>query len=320
MPNWVVFGLLAVAFTFILAASQASYWWWVGRQERQQEELLRRISGGRAEELERGSDSITRQQRADAAANALGSFGDKIQAALVSSDSTATVTHIVVQMGVSSAVGALVGFFMIRSPLGLILCLPAGYLPLMLLNMRAESRMARLVEQLPDALDLMARAIQAGVGLSDAFRLAAEEMPPPVAIEFTRVFEEIRFGRDFREAFQGMITRNPKIFDLRLMVSSILLQRETGGNLIEILQNISETIRARFTFQQKVKAMTSEAKFTAMILGSLPVFVTGALTVINPDYLSILFTDVRGNLVLVVCITMYLTGATIMRDMSKVEV
>ena len=86
----------------------------------------------------------------------------------------------------------------------------------------------------------MARALQAGVGLNDAFRLVAEEMPMPIAGEFGRVFEEVRFGRDYREAFEKMLDRNPGVFDLRLFVSSILLQRETGGNLIEILENIAE--------------------------------------------------------------------------------
>ncbi|MBA2320083.1 MAG: type II secretion system F family protein [Deltaproteobacteria bacterium] len=318
MPNWVLFGLLAIAFTFILAAGQAGYWWWISRQERQQEELLRRISGGKMDELH-GPESLLREQRTDAAASALGGFGLKIQQALLSSDSSTTVTQILVQMIVAAAVGALVGFFAV-GPIGLIGGFIAGYIPYMLLNWRAEARTNKLVEQLPDALDLMARAIQAGVGLSDAFRLAAEEMPPPVAIEFSRVFEEIRFGRDFREAFQGMITRNPKVFDLRLMVSSILLQRETGGNLIEILENISETIRARFTFQQKVRAMTSEAKFTAIILGSLPIFVTLVLMMSSPQYLMILFTDLRGNIILGMCAGMYLTGVSIMRDLSKVEV
>lgn len=318
MPNWLLFGLLAIAFTFMLAATQTGYWWWVARQEKQQEDLLRRISGGKTDDGQ-GPESIMREQRSDAAANALGSLGARIQQALLSSDSTTTVTQIVVQMAVSSAVAALVGFFAI-GPIGLGLSIPGAYAPYFLLNRRAEKRTMRLVEQLPDALDLMSRAIQAGVGLSDAFRLAAEEMEPPVAIEFARVFEEIRFGRDFREAFQGMIARNPRVFDLRLMVSSILLQRETGGNLIEILDNISETIRGRFTFQQKVRAMTSEAKFTAIILGSLPIFVTVILLVMSPEYLMILFTDLRGNVILAGCGIMYGTGTVIMRDLSKVEV
>jgi tight adherence protein B len=319
VPNWVVFGLMAIAFTFILAATQTAYWWYVARQEKQQEELLRRISGGKMEESQ-GPESLLREQRNDAAANALGGIGSRIQQALLSSDSTGNVTQILVQMGVGAAVAALVGFFAVRGPVGLGLGILGGYLPYWLLMRRAEARTRKLVEQLPDSLDLMARAIQAGVGLSDAFRLAAEEMPPPVAIEFSRVFEEIRFGRDFREAFQGMITRNPRIFDLRLMVSSILLQRETGGNLIEILENISETIRGRFTFQQKVAAMTSEARFTAIILGSLPLFVGTVLMVSSPDYLMILFNDLRGNIILLFCFLTYMTGVVIMRDMSKVEV
>jgi len=166
----------------------------------------------------------------------------------------------------------------------------------------------------------MSRSLQAGLGLNDAFKLVAEEMPMPVAGEFGRVFEEVRFGRDYREAFGKMIDRNPGIFDLRLMVSSILLQRETGGNLIEILENIAGTIRARFGFQAKVRAMTAEAKFSALILGSLPMGVMAILTVSNPDYLNPLFEDRIGNFIIAIDLFMYGMGIMIMRDMIDVKV
>jgi tight adherence protein B len=118
-----------------------------------------------------------------------------------------------------------------------------AYLPWIIIKRQATKRANSLVAQLPDSLELMSRSLQAGLGLNDAFRLVAEEMPMPIAAEFGRVFEEVRFGRDYRESFQNMLDRNPDVFDLRLMVSSVLLQRETGGNLIEILENIAETIR-----------------------------------------------------------------------------
>jgi tight adherence protein B len=204
--------------------------------------------------------------------------------------------------------------------IGLLAAIPACYVPYFVLQWRAARRSSKLVEQLPDALDLIARALQAGVGLSDAFRLAAEEMAPPLSIEFSRVFEEIRFGRDYREAFQTMIKRNPNVFDMRLMVSSILLARETGGNLIEILENISETIRSRFTFFAKVQAMTSEARFTAIILGSLPFGVICVLLFMSPDYLTVMFETLIGKMLTGASFFVYLTGVLIMRDMTKVEV
>ena len=169
-------------------------------------------------------------------------------------------------------------------------------------------------------MDLMARSLQAGVGLNDAFRLVAEEMPLPIAGEFGRVFEEVRFGRDYREAFHKMLDRNPGVFDLRLMVSSILLQRETGGNLIEILENIGNTVRARFGFHAKVRAMTAEAKFSALVLGGLPLGVIVMLMVMSPEYLHPLLEDPLGNVIMLIDFIMYGGGIMIMRDMTKVEV
>jgi tight adherence protein B len=318
MPNWLIFGIMAVAFTFVLASAQAAYWWYISRQERLQEELLRRIAGGTTEDGR--LESLIRESEGDAAAQALGGLGATMQEYITSADAGITVTNLVTQMAVAAAIGALAGFFVLQSVIGLVAAIPAGYGPYFLLQYRAAKRSAKLVEQLPDALDLIARALQAGVGLSDAFRLAAEEMAPPLSIEFSRVFEEIRFGRDYREAFQTMIKRNPKVFDMRLMVSSILLARETGGNLIEILENISETIRARFTFFAKVQAMTSEARFTAIILGSLPFGVICVLLFMSPDYMTPMLDTFVGKILASGAAFVYMAGVLIMRDMSKVEV
>ncbi len=318
MANWLLVAIMAVAFTFVLALSQTAYWWYIARQDRLQEELLRRISGGVTDDAR--LESLIKETEGDAVSKALGGFGATLQESIVMADAQITVTTVVMQMAVGAAVGALVGFFVMGGPLGMLAALPAGYLPIMLLKRAGSKRASALVSQLPDALDLMGRAMQAGVGLGDAFKLAAEEMSPPLSIEFTRVFEEVRFGRDYREAFGGLIKRNPTVFDLRLMVSSILLQRETGGNLIEILENISETIRARFTFMEKVAAMTSEARFTSYILGGLPIAVATMITLTSPAYLKPLVADPLGNLILAVAIGMYSLGTFIMRDITKVEV
>jgi tight adherence protein B len=145
-------------------------------------------------------------------------------------------------------------------------------------------------------------------------------MPMPIAGEFGRVTEEVRFGRDYREAFEKMLARNPGVFDLRIMVSSILLQRETGGNLIEILENIGETIQARFLFDAKVRAMTAEAKASALILAALPFVLFLACMVVNYDYISLLWTTTPGMIILTVGVFLYGFGGMVMNDMTKVEV
>lgn len=316
LPNWVLVVILAVVFTAVLAIGQGLYWAYVARVEREQEELRRRLSGGSLEAFE---ETLFREQAADQAARALGNIGISLQRALLAADSKITVTQLIGRMaivGAATAVGAGVtfGFF------GLILGVPAALVPFFVIQYQGNARTNALVSQLPDALDLMARSLQAGLGLNDAFKLVAEEMPMPIAAEFGRVFEEVRFGRDYRESFAKLLERNPGVFDLRLMVSSVLLQRETGGNLIEILENIADTIRARFMFQAKVRAMTAEAKFSGLILSGLPLAVLVILTVSNPQYLTPLWEDPLGNLLLVVDVIAYTVGLTVMRDLANVQV
>jgi tight adherence protein B len=195
----------------------------------------------------------------------------------------------------------------------------AGVLPVLRLSQVAEARTKRLAEQLPDGLDLLARSLQAGHGVGESLRLVAEEMPDPLATEFGRVFEEQNLGRDTRECFQNLCNRNPNSFDLRIFVSSVLLQRDTGGNLVEILQGIANTIRERFVFQGKVGALTSEARFTGYILGGLPFVIGTMIFIFSPDYIKTLFGDPLGHLLIVFGAVWFCIGVFIMREVAKVE-
>lgn len=222
-------------------------------------------------------------------------------------------------MAVGALIGALIGMVLFKSLLGLI-GIAGALVPVLVLRFRANARMRKLTEQLPEALDLISRSLQAGHGLGESLRMAADEIPEPIGPEFDRVYEENNLGRDLRECLQNLLRRNPGCFDLQIFVSSVLLQRDTGGNLVEILQNISATVRARFLFEGKLAALTSEARFTAWVLGSLPFFVSGMIMVRNPDYLMPLVTDPLGNLMLAGCIMMFSFGVFLMYDFAKVEV
>lgn len=315
MDPIVVIIVTAVGFTAVLGITQSLYWAYVVRAEAKQRDLARRlgtIADGRQE-------SLFRQRAQDAAARALGRLGTHLQETIDQADLELTVTSLLVRMVVTGVVfGAILAF--VGSAFGFFVGLLFGVIPYMLVRRTGSKRARQLTEQLPDVLDLMARSLQAGLSLNDSFRTVAEEMPLPSAAEFGRVFEEVRFGREYREALGNIVARNPQIFDLRLFVSSVLLQRETGGNMIEILESISNTIRARFLFEAKVKALTSEARFSALILGSLPLGVASLLLVINPAYLQPLIYDSLGNVFLLLAATMYSIGIFLMVRMSQVEV
>jgi tight adherence protein B len=319
VPTWVLVLIVAGIFTAVLSVGQGAYWAWIARQDRHSREVLRRIGIGGMSEAEEAADNLFREMEADAALDYLGGIGLTLQNYIVQADQPITVATLVTRMAIGFGIG-LVGGGIILGTKGVVLGPIFGAAPLLLLRYQANSRRAKLVEQLPEALELMSRSLQAGLSLNDAMRMVAEEMELPISSEFGRVFEQIRFGREYRDALSELISRNPGVFDLRLMVSSVLLQRETGGNLIEILENIAGTIRARFIFQGKVRAMTSEARFSAWVLGSLPIFVTTIITLSNPEYLAPLFDDPKGNLMLMYCFTSYGIGIFIMRDMSNVQV
>lgn len=317
LPAWLIILMLAIVFTAVLATGQGLYWAWVAKREREQEELLRRLGSGSAVD-DQAEAALFRDTAQDAVATALGRVGTSLAESLRAADVGYSVGSLVTRMLMAGGVGFVVGVIAL-GPMGIV-GLGLAYVPVLIVQQQAKGRLTKLVEQLPDSLELMARALSAGVGLSDAFRLVQEEMPMPIAAEFGRVQEEVRYGRDYREAFDKMLIRNPGVFDLRIFVSSIMLQRDTGGNLIEILESIADTIRARFLFDAKVKAMTSEARFSALVLGSLPLGVVLILMFMNPTYLVPLVETFPGNCIIAASFTMYAVGLVIMRDMSNVEV
>ncbi len=224
------------------------------------------------------------------------------------------------RMAIGAGVGAVLAFALTRSPLIAMLgVMGFGFLPYQILKMQAQARNQRLSEQLPDALDLVSRSLQAGHGIADAMHLVADEMQPPISIEFGRLHEENKLGRDFRESFANLLRRNPGNFDLQIFAGAVLLARDTGGNLVEILNSISGTVRGRFLFQGKVESLTSEARFTGYVLGGLPIFIALFLSWVQPEYLRPLVTDPLGKLALGYCVTSFSLGVFVMREISTVD-
>ncbi len=308
--NFILVVGVAVAVAALLLFAQFVYWTMQSRSETQQRELSRRL--GTLVEKNAGP-ALLRQQIESKG------FGAELEDLIRQAGSPFPLSTLVTRMALAGLVGVLVLGIALKG-IGALFGIAAAYLPLMLLKRTAEQRAHRLTEQLPDGLDLLARSLQAGHGLSEAMRGVAEEMPLPLAQEFGRVYEEHNLGRDFRECLQNLTRRNPGSFDLQIFVSSVLLQRDTGGNLVEILQNISGTIRNRFVFHGKVRALTSEARFTAYILGGLPFFVIGVIAFLQPNYLTPLFTDPMGKMMLAGCLVSFGIGVFVMREISQVEI
>jgi len=177
--------------------------------------------------------------------------------------------------------------------LTLLLTVGGGSVPLLrLLHIRSK-RLRAFEQQLPDTLDLMARALRAGHAFSSAIDMVGKETSEPVAGEFRTTFDEINYGISLPDALLNLATRVPST-DLRYFVVAVVLQRETGGNLAELLGNLSALIRARFKLLGAIRVLSAEGRLSAWILGLLPFVTAGVINLINPKFMSILWTDPAG--------------------------
>lgn len=192
--------------------------------------------------------------------------------------------------------------------------LPTGYL-----RWLKRKRLAKFDRQLPEALELVSRALRAGHAFSVGLKLVGEEAADPIGVEFRRVFDEVSMGVALPQALKNMTDRLDSV-DLQFFVTSVLVQRETGGNLAEIIDSLAGLIRMRFELHLRVKALSAEGRFSAIILFALPLVVGGAIFKLNPDYIMTLFTDPIGQKMVMVGSFLMVTGAFIMKRLVAIKV
>lgn len=180
-------------------------------------------------------------------------------------------------------------------------------------------RFARFDEQLPTALDTIQRALRAGHPFIDAVRLAAEDLGDPMGTELTNVFSDIRYGTDPRAALLALLHRVPSV-NVMAVVTSVLIQRETGGNLAEVLEKISAVIRSRFRFYRKVKTLSAEARLSAWILALIPFVLAALMTAIAPGYISMLTKNPTGHKLIAGAFVMFVVGVFWMRHIIRIRV
>jgi tight adherence protein B len=197
-----------------------------------------------------------------------------------------------------------------------VLCgaLPSGYLYWL-----KTQRMKQFERQLPEALELISRALKAGHAFSVGLKLVGEEAADPIGIEFRRVFDEVSMGVALPQALQNMTDRLDSV-DVRFFVTSVLVQRETGGNLAEITDSLASLIRKRFELQLKVRALSAEGRFSGAILLLLPFVVGFLLYRLNSEYMDALFTDPIGQKLVMIGSFLMVSGAIIMKRMIVIKV
>jgi len=193
------------------------------------------------------------------------------------------------------------------------------YLPFFYVNFKKNSRLKNFANQLSDAMELVARALRAGHSLAAGMHVVAEEMPAPISKEFARVYEEQNLGIPLEDALKGMCDRVPNL-DLRFFVTAVAIQRQTGGDLAEILDRIGYIIRERYKILGQVKALTAEGRLSGIVLVSLPIFLLIMMLYMKPDYISLLWTDSMGQIMSGGAIVLMLVGSYAIKKIIDIKV
>ena len=222
-------------------------------------------------------------------------------------------------IGCAAAAAVIIAAF-VRQPFAWPVAATAGLAaPIIFLMRRRSLRIARFEEQFPDALDLMARAIRAGHAFQTAMGMVADEVTAPVGPEFKKAFDEQNFGLPLRDALNGLAERTP-LLDIRFFVTAVTIQRESGGNLSEILENLAHVVRERFKIRRQVRTHTAHGRFTGYVLLALPAGLAVALSRISPDQMQLLFREPMGQMMLAGAVVLQTIGYFWIRQVIKIEV
>ena len=246
-------------------------------------------------------------------------FARRLELMIAQADSQITVSKLLAFVVFAGIMAFLAAFTVFNPLFAGVLGGVAAALPLLHISMKRRKRLRKFNEQLPDTLDLLGRSLAVGHAFSEALNQVAGEMPDPIAKEFRITFEEQKLGLSTKLALDRLVQRVP-LPDLRLCVTAMHIQRETGGNLAEILEKVANTIRARFKLMEDFRTLTTSSRASAWILCGLPIALTVILTALNPDYMSKLIYDPRGHIVIVVAIIMQLMGMGLIKSILNIKV
>jgi tight adherence protein B len=208
----------------------------------------------------------------------------------------------------------------LRMALGWIIGGSIGFaIPFVFLRVKRTRRLRNFEENFPEALDLISRALKAGHAFATGLKMVADEMDEPIGPEFRKTFDEQNFGLPLKDALANLTVRIP-LLDVRFFSTAVLIQRETGGNLSEILENLAHVVRERFKILRQVRVFTAHGRMTGYVLLALPVFLAIALSFINPEHMQLLFRERMGHIMLAATVVMQVIGYFWIRQVVKIEV
>ncbi|MCM3900318.1 MAG: type II secretion system F family protein [Pyrinomonadaceae bacterium] len=302
---------------FLLASRKAD-----ARQDRLRQRVTEALEGsststGEIVEIAR-EDSIGGNPTLNRLLSSL-DFVKKLDRMIRQADVHITVSRLLAFSGVAGLMAALAAYTVLNSVAAVMLSVLAASLPILHIARTHSKRLRAFNAQLPDTLDLLSRSLAVGHAFSESLHQVASEMPDPIAKEFRITFEEQKLGLSIKMALDRLSERVP-LLDLRLCVTAMHIQRETGGNLGEILERVSQTIRERFRIMEDFRTMTTASRASGWILCALPFALVFVMTVMNPDYMSVLVSDQRGHYVLTFAIIWQIFGMLLIRKFLSIKV
>lgn len=246
-------------------------------------------------------------------------LANKLDTMLRQADMEITVTRLLVFSSIAGLMAGLAAYTVLNGWLALLLAVIAAVIPILYVSRKRKKRLVKFNAQLPDTLDLLSRSLSVGHAFSESLHQVATEMPDPIATEFRIAFEEQKLGLSTKAALDRLTERVPLV-DLRLCITAMHIQRETGGNLGEILEKVSHTIRARFKLMEDFRTMTTASRGSAWILCALPFFIILLLVALNPEYMTPLLHEQRGHYVLIAAAILQFLGIVTIRKILDIKV
>ncbi len=315
--------IFLVLFAVVLIAISLGYRFLETQRKKQVAGMLEVVSG--TSESDAGPSILVDRGEEDPLQTLLqnAELSNRLNAMIQQSGLPWTPSRLIAMIAMFAVAGAALGFFF--RPLGFLLlstiggAILIGSAPFLFLRWKRSKRLNEFEQQLPEALDFLARSMRAGHAFSISLEMLGGESPDPLGLEIRTLFNELNLGAPIETALANFARRMPLV-DVRMFVSSVLLQRQTGGNLSEILQRLAYVIRERFRLRGQVKAASAHGRMTAIVLTVLPLVLVVALTIIAPEYLRILAEDPDGKWMILGAVCAQILGYIIMRRITDIKV
>jgi tight adherence protein B len=242
-------------------------------------------------------------------------------ASLIEQSGRSIPAYRLMSLTVLAAIGSLLTMTILTG--SLIVGVLAGFVlaiaPLFKLRIERSKRLARFEEQLPEALDIISRALRAGHPFVETLKLVGDEMDDPIAKEFGMAFTDINYGASVRQGFMNLLERVPSM-SLMAAITAVLIQRETGGNMAEILEKIAAVVRGRFRYQRRLRTLSAEGRLSAWILTLIPFVLSAVIMLVQPDYLPMLTKEPLGRQLIIVAFVLITLGIFWIRRIIRIEV